>query len=80
MGEASIYGSRWASLVPIAFITYSLAYVDRANYSIGSAGGLASDLAISGRRMRCSARCSSSATSCSRYRLPGMPRRAAPSG
>jgi sugar phosphate permease len=42
------YGSRWARLVPIAFITYSLAYVDRANYSIGSAGGLASDLHISG--------------------------------
>lgn len=49
MGETSIYGSRWARLVPIAFITYSLAYVDRANYSIGSAGGLASDLAISGQ-------------------------------
>jgi len=49
MGETSIYGSRWARLVPIAFITYSLAYVDRANYSIGSAGGLATDLAISGQ-------------------------------
>lgn len=43
------YSSRWARLVPIAFITYSLAYVDRANYSIGSAGGLASDLNIAGQ-------------------------------
>ena len=45
---AGAYSSRWARLVPIAFITYSLAYVDRANYSVGSAGGLASDLHISG--------------------------------
>jgi len=43
------YSSRWARLVPIAFITYSPAYVDRANYSIGSAAGLAKDLDISGR-------------------------------
>ncbi len=42
------YGSRWARLVPVAFITYSLAYVDRANYSIGSAAGLAKDLGITG--------------------------------
>ncbi len=42
------YGSRWARLIPIAFITYSLAYVDRANYGIGSAGGLATDLGITG--------------------------------
>jgi sugar phosphate permease len=42
------YGSRWARLIPVAFITYSLAYVDRANYSIGSAAGLAGDLHITG--------------------------------
>jgi sugar phosphate permease len=41
--------SRWVRLAPIVFITYSLAYVDRANYSIGSAGGLASDLGITGQ-------------------------------
>lgn len=40
--------SRWARLVPVAFITYSLAYVDRANYSIGSASGLGNDLGITG--------------------------------
>jgi sugar phosphate permease len=43
-------GSRWARLVPVAFITYSLAYVDRANYSIGSAGGLGHDLGITGEQ------------------------------
>jgi sugar phosphate permease len=40
------YSSRWARLIPIAFITYSLAYVDRANYSFGAAGGMAKDLNI----------------------------------
>jgi len=37
---------RWLRLIPIAFITYSLAYLDRANYSFGAAGGLAEDLNI----------------------------------
>lgn len=49
MSRQSAYGSRWARLVPIAFITYSLAYVDRANYSIGSASGLTKDLGITGQ-------------------------------
>jgi sugar phosphate permease len=44
--EAHAYSSRWARLIPIAFITYSLAYVDRANYSFGAAGGMARDLNI----------------------------------
>jgi sugar phosphate permease len=38
--------SRWMRLIPLAFITYSLAYLDRANYSFGTASGLASDLNI----------------------------------
>lgn len=37
---------RWGRLVPIAFITYSFAYLDRSNYSLGAAGGLASHLHI----------------------------------
>jgi len=37
---------RWLRLIPIVFITYSLAYLDRANYSFGAAGGLAEDLNI----------------------------------
>ncbi len=44
--EARAHSTRWARLLPIAFITYSLAYVDRANYSFGAAGGMAHDLAI----------------------------------
>ena len=44
--DSQNYSSRWARLIPIAFITYSLAYVDRANYSFGAAGGMASDLHI----------------------------------
>jgi sugar phosphate permease len=38
--------SRWMKLIPLAFITYSLAYLDRANYSFGAASGLAKDLNI----------------------------------
>lgn len=36
--------SRWSRLLPISFVTYSLAYLDRSNYSIGVAGGMKSDL------------------------------------
>lgn len=50
MNGTTAYGSRWGRLVPIAFITYSLAYVDRANYSIGAASGLSKDLGISGEQ------------------------------
>ena len=38
---------RWRRLMPIAFITYSFAYLDRSNYSLGAAGGLTHDLHIS---------------------------------
>lgn len=37
---------RWMRLIPVVFITYSLAYLDRANYGFGAAGGLAEDLHI----------------------------------
>lgn len=37
---------RWRRLLPIAFITYSFAYLDRSNYSLGAAGGLKHDLHI----------------------------------
>jgi sugar phosphate permease len=33
-------------LIPIVFITYSLAYLDRANFGFGMAGGMEKDLAI----------------------------------
>ena len=38
--------SRWYRLIPIAFITYSLAYLDRANFGFGTAGGMTQDLGI----------------------------------
>ena len=38
---------RWLRLIPIAFITYSLAYLDRANFGFAAAGGMAEDLGIS---------------------------------
>jgi sugar phosphate permease len=39
--------SRWFRLIPVVFITYSLAYLDRANFAFGVAGGMAKDLGIS---------------------------------
>src|SRR6478752_6139106 len=42
----TIAPSRWYRLIPIAFITYSLAYLDRANYGFAAAGEMAKDLGI----------------------------------
>ena len=42
----TIARQRWYRLIPIAFITYSLAYLDRANFSFAAAGGMADDLHI----------------------------------
>lgn len=42
----TIAKSRWIRLIPVAFITYSLAYLDRANYGFGVAGGMQQDLNI----------------------------------
>ncbi|MGA7522260.1 MAG: MFS transporter [Acidobacteriaceae bacterium] len=39
---------RWTRVLPAVFITYSLAYLDRANYGFGAAAGLAKTLHISG--------------------------------
>jgi len=44
--EPIIAKTRWYRLVPIAFITYSLAYLDRANFGFGTAGGMSEDLNI----------------------------------
>lgn len=38
--------ARWWHIMPIVFITYSLAYLDRANYSFASAAGINADLGI----------------------------------
>src|ERR1700722_529318 len=39
---------RWLYILPSVFVTYSLAYLDRANYGFGAAAGLARTLNISG--------------------------------
>jgi sugar phosphate permease len=44
--ENHLSGKRWLRLIPIAFITYSLAYLDRANFGFAAAGGMAKDLHI----------------------------------
>src|SRR3954463_6686068 len=44
--EKVLAPSRWVRLIPIAFITYSLAYLDRANFGFAAAGGMAKDLNI----------------------------------
>ncbi|KJJ99444.1 MFS transporter [Burkholderiaceae bacterium 26] len=38
---------RWWMIMPIVFITYSLAYLDRANYGFAAAAGINHDLGIS---------------------------------
>jgi sugar phosphate permease len=44
--NTTIAKSRWFRLIPVAFITYSLAYLDRANFGFGVAGGMSGDLQI----------------------------------
>jgi sugar phosphate permease len=46
MEKRALAKSRWLRLIPIVFITYSLAYLDRANYGFGAAAGMAKDLNI----------------------------------
>jgi sugar phosphate permease len=45
MGK-TLAAKRWYRLIPIVFITYSLAYIDRANFGFAAAGGMAEDLHI----------------------------------
>ena len=37
---------RWWMIMPIVFITYSLAYLDRANYGFAAAAGINHDLCL----------------------------------
>jgi sugar phosphate permease len=46
MMEKPLAPARWYRLIPVAFITYSLAYLDRANFGFGAASGMADDLGI----------------------------------
>src|SRR5882724_10838673 len=43
-------GKRWFRILPAVFVTYSLAYLDRANYGFGAAAGLAATLNITKSR------------------------------
>jgi sugar phosphate permease len=45
--KKTIATSRWYRLIPVVFVTYSLAFMDRANFGFGAAGGMAKDLHIS---------------------------------
>src|SRR5438874_6629758 len=40
---------RWVLLLPAVFVTYSLAYLDPANYRFGAAAGMAATLRITGK-------------------------------
>lgn len=42
----TIAKKRWTIIIPVVFITYSLAYLDRANFGFAVAGGMADDLQI----------------------------------
>jgi sugar phosphate permease len=44
--KTNLPSARWWRLIPVVFITYSLAYLDRANFGFGMAGGMQKDLAI----------------------------------
>lgn len=46
VANESSLGKRWTYLLPVVFITYSLAYLDRANFGFGAAAGLATTLHI----------------------------------
>jgi sugar phosphate permease len=44
--HTKIAPSRWYRVIPVVFITYSLAYLDRANFGFAAAGEMARDLNI----------------------------------
>ena len=46
MQTLKLAARRWWYIMPIVFITYSLAYLDRANYGFAAASGMAEDLHI----------------------------------
>ncbi len=42
-----LHKKRWLYILPVVFVTYSLAYLDRANYGFAAAAGMNKDLGIS---------------------------------
>lgn len=49
MSAPSFAPGRWWRVLPLVYITYSLAYLDRANYGFAAAAGMAEDLRITGQ-------------------------------
>ncbi|GAA0441232.1 MFS transporter [Streptomyces olivaceiscleroticus] len=45
---AALSRRRWTRLMPVVFVTYSFAYLERSNFSVAAAGGMADDLHITG--------------------------------
>lgn len=66
MKSSTNAAKRWLYIMPIVFITYSLAYLDRANFSFASAAGINDDLGITKGVSSCLARYSFWAISSSR--------------
>ena len=66
---------RWLYLLPAVFVTYSLAYLDRANYGFGAARAWPRRCTSPTRRPRCSDRSSFSATSSFRCPASSIARR-----
>jgi sugar phosphate permease len=46
--RANLRRRRWHLLLPAAFVTYNLAYLDRANFGFGVAAGMTTSLHITG--------------------------------
>ncbi|QKJ87528.1 MFS transporter [Paramixta manurensis] len=46
MDRVALSPRRWFYIMPVVFITYSLAFLDKANYSFAAAGGINDDLGI----------------------------------
>lgn len=44
--QGSLAPARWWRILPLAFVTYSLAFLDRVNFGFGAAGGLSTTLGI----------------------------------
>lgn len=49
MSAATFAPGRWWRVLPLVYVTYSLAYLDRANYGFAAAAGMAEDLRITGQ-------------------------------
>lgn len=77
MNKATVAAKRWWYIMPIVFITYSLAYLDRANFSFASAAGINEDLGITKGMSSLLGALFSSVISSSKFPAPSTPNAAA---